>query len=112
MPVDASEEQLYEAFGKLRRMILMFRSHSKGVLARYCEKIDNRIGKTPLGKTLIEGLMQKGVIYTDNTMYYIEITRFGEVLGAKYRIRGTGTFIQAIRYNISPQNSLFKCSIN
>lgn len=84
MPVDASEEQLYEAFGKLRRMILMFRSHSKGVLARYCEKIDNRIGKTPLGKTLIEGLMQKGVIYTDNTMYYIEITRFGEVLGAKY----------------------------
>ena len=84
VPVDASEEQLYEAFGKLRRMILMFRSHSKGVLARYCEKIDNRIGKTPLGKTLIEGLMQKGVIYTDNTMYYIEITKFGEVLGAKY----------------------------
>ena len=28
------------------------------------------------------------------------------------RIRGTGTFIQAIRYNISPQKSLFKCSIN
>ena len=27
-------------------------------------------------------------------------------------IRGTGTFIQAIRYNISPQKSLFKCSIN
>ena len=27
------------------------------------------------------------------------------------RIRGTGTFIQAIRYNIFPQESLFKCSI-
>lgn len=63
--VDASEAQLYEAYGKLRRMLLMFRSHSKGVLARYCEKIDNRIGKTSLGKTLINGLKEKGVIYTD-----------------------------------------------
>ena len=82
--VDSSEEVLYEAFGKMRRMILMFRSHSKGVLARYCEKIDNRIGKTQLGKTLIDGMMHKGVIYTDNTLYYIDIAKFGEVLGAKY----------------------------
>lgn len=81
---DSAEDQLNEAYGKLRRMILMFRSHSKGVLARYCEKIDNRIGKTPLGRTLIEGLIQEGVIYTDNIMYYINISKFGEVLGAKY----------------------------
>lgn len=81
---NSKDKQLFEAFGKLRRMILMFRSHSKGVLARYCEKIDNRIGKSPMGKALIDGLMKNGVLYTDNVMYYINISKFGEVLGAKY----------------------------
>lgn len=80
----STDKQLYEAFGKLRRMILMFRSHSKGVLARYCEKIDSRIGKTAMGKALIDGLMQYGVLYSDNIMYFINITKFGDVLGAKY----------------------------
>jgi hypothetical protein len=82
--IDPSDKMLYEAFGKLRRMLLMFRSHSKGVLARYCEKIDNRIGKSPLGKSLIDGLLGKGVIYTDGTLYYVNSSKFGEVLGAKY----------------------------
>lgn len=81
---NSTDKKLNEAFGKLRRMILMFRSHSKGVLARYCEKIDSRIGKSPMGKALIDGLMTNGVLYTDNVMYYINITKFGEVLGAKY----------------------------
>lgn len=80
----STDKQLYEAFGKLRRMILMFRSHSKGELARYCEKIDSRIGKTTMGKALIDGLMQHGVLYTNNIMYFINIAKFGEVLGAKY----------------------------
>lgn len=104
--VSASEKQLYEAFGKLRRMILMFRSHSKGVLARYCEKIDNRIGKSPLGKALIEGLVKEGVLYSDNIMYYINSNKFAEVLGAKYDdIRSsemnekTVKFLESLKFN-------------
>ncbi len=68
----------------MRRMILMFRSHSKGVLARYCGKIDSRIGKSELGVSIIEELKRRRVLYTDNIMYFINIEKFGEVLGAKY----------------------------
>ncbi len=78
------EKQLAEAFQKMRRMILMFRSHSKGVLARYCGKIDSRIGKSELGVSIIEELKRRRVLYTDNIMYFINIEKFGEVLGAKY----------------------------
>ena len=78
------DQQLAEAYQKMRRMILMFRSHSKGKLARYCGKIDNRIGKTSLGSAIIEELKRLGVLYTDNLMYYINIEKFGEVFGAKY----------------------------
>lgn len=83
---DASStaEQTYSVFQKLRRMILMFRSHSKGSLARCCSKIDNRIGKTDLGRAIIKGLEEKGVLESDGMFYYINSDKFAEVLGVKY----------------------------
>lgn len=77
-------ETLTEAFTKFRRMILMFRSHSKGVLARYCSKIDNRIKKTEIGRSIITKLLKERVIWTDNVYYYIDYERFASIIGVKY----------------------------
>jgi hypothetical protein len=77
-------DQVYVAYHKLRRMLLMFRSHSNGCLARCRSKIDNRIGKSDLGRLLIEGLKEKKVLYTDETFYYINSDRFADILGIKY----------------------------
>lgn len=82
--VSSTEEQKNVAYQKLRRMILMFRSHSKGSLARCRSKIDNRIGKTDLGKAIINGLLNNGVLSSEGLMYYIKSDRFAEVLGMKY----------------------------
>ena len=78
------DEQILLAFTKLRRMILMFRSHSKGTLARICSKIDSRIKKNSLGRVIIESLLEDKVLYTDNLYYYINNERFASVIGVKY----------------------------
>lgn len=78
------DTKLLLAFTKLRRMILMFRSHSKGTLARFCSKIDNRIKKNNLGRVIIESLLEEKVLYTDNIYYYIDYERFASVIGVKY----------------------------
>lgn len=78
------DDDLVFAFTKFRRMILMFRSHSKGVLARYCSKIDNRIKKTAIGRSIIDKLLKEKVIWKDNDYYYIDYERFASTIGVKY----------------------------
>lgn len=82
--ISTSRNQINVAYQKLRRMMLMFRAHNKGSLARYCSKIDNRIGRSELGKTIIQKLMSKGVLSSDGLLYYINSDKFAEVLGMKY----------------------------
>lgn len=101
--ISTTEEKKNMAYQKLRRMILMFRSHSKGSLARCCSKIDNRIGKTEIGKEIINALTDKNVLLSDGLMYYINSDKFAEVLGMKYDdIRSstvnekTSTFIESL----------------
>lgn len=85
LPEKLIEDQvLLERYQKLRRIILHFRSHSKGVLAKYKEKIDNRIGRKPLGRKVLSSLIDKGVIYEKNLMYYIEEEKFSDVLGVNF----------------------------
>lgn len=80
----SGNNELVQRFTKLRRMILMFRTHSKGNLARCRSKIDSRIGKSPIGKAIIKQLIDKNVIYTEGEMYHINNNIFAAVIGAKY----------------------------
>lgn len=79
---DLTPHNLY--YQKLRRLLLLFRSHSKGVLARYIDKIDNRIGSTIEGKKVIESLKRKNVMYADTVMYYLNNENLAKELGVKY----------------------------
>lgn len=74
----------YEYYQKLRRTLLMFRSHSKGVLARLKDKINNRIGSTRVGKSIIESLLSMGIMYESGVKYYINYDQLANVLGVKY----------------------------
>lgn len=77
-------QNLTEVYQKLRRMLLMFRSHKKGILARCCSKIDSRIGKSQLGQKIINKLIEKKVMKKDNNLYIIDYDNFADVLGCKY----------------------------
>ena len=69
---------------KLRRALIQFCSHSKGQLAKFKAKIDNRIGSTKEGKIVIESLIKEGILKQDEKMYYINSEMLAEKLGVKY----------------------------
>lgn len=69
-------------FHKLKNIIGWFRSHSKGDLARYKELIDNvAVGSSPLGKSILKKLLVKGVLYIEESKYFINSNKMTDVLG-------------------------------
>lgn len=62
----------------------MFRSHSKGDLARYKDKIDNRIGNSNIGKKVLDALIEKGILYSKEMLYFIDLEKMAMELGVKY----------------------------
>ena len=95
--VAVEDKDLKEKYQKFRRMMLMFRSHSKGELARCCSKIDKRIGKSDMGRAIIAKLQDAGVMKMHDFMYFIDYNRFAEVIGAKYDDIRSGTINDNMR---------------
>lgn len=79
IPIDIADK-----YHKMRRLLLMFRSHSKGSLARFKEKIDNRIGKGDIGREVLDTLIKAGILYADEKMYFIDPEMMAQKLGVKY----------------------------
>lgn len=75
---------IVEKYQKMRRIFLMFRAHSKGDLARFKEKIDNRIGNSQVGKNVIAALLKNGIIYSKEIMYFVDSKKMASELGVKY----------------------------
>ncbi len=73
-----------EIYQKMRRALIMFRSHSKGQLAKSHAKIDNRIGSTLLGKNVIKALVNNHIIYRDEHVYVIDKEAMDKFLGVKF----------------------------
>lgn len=75
-------ENIEIRFHKLKNIMGWFRSHSKGDLARYKELIDNvAVGSSKIGKSIIKKLLAKGVLYVEESKYFINSEKMTEVLG-------------------------------
>ena len=81
----------------------MFRSHSKDVLARYKDKIDNRIGATKQGADVLSALKEKAIMVESGVMYSLNNVKLASELGVKY------DDVQAAVIN--PQITKFICSV-
>lgn len=73
-----------EYYKKMRRTLIMFRSHSKGDFAKVKSKINNRISSKPDGKRVIEALLAKGIIFSREKFYIIDKDKMNEHLGLKF----------------------------
>ncbi|WP_156087601.1 hypothetical protein [Lysobacter sp. Root667] len=74
-----------EALRALRRLAMAFRSHSKGQLGRFRDKIDHqRMMKGEVGRALLQKLMKDRVISLQSTMYILDAGALGEKVGASY----------------------------
>lgn len=80
------DPQLKEKYLKLRKIIVLFRSHSKGRMARFKDKIENPrvIGYDNLGKKVLNSLVENGIIYLEKDFYFIEPIKIDALLGLSY----------------------------
>jgi hypothetical protein len=78
-----SEETL-DKYKKLRSVIIEFRSHSKGELAKHSERIDFVKGNDDLGKAVIKALKETKVMYLRRPLYVLDTDMMDSVLGLSY----------------------------
>jgi hypothetical protein len=70
---------------RARRILMEFRSHSKGVLARYRAKIEHqRVVKNDYGRRVLAALVKEGVLRTDTKFYYVDSTKQAKIIGLDY----------------------------
>lgn len=71
---------------RARRIMIEFRSHSKGALAKFEDKIQHqRVLKDQLGKRVLEQLLKEGVLTHVSPMYYIDPARHAAIVGLTYQ---------------------------
>jgi hypothetical protein len=77
-----SDPLLRQKYMRARRILAEFRSHSKGSLARYKNKIeDERVLKNEVGWAVLGRLMQDKVLSLDGNWYYLNPAALNEHLG-------------------------------
>lgn len=94
------DPQMMDKYQKLRRLLLLFRANGRGGLARVKSKIDNRISNVEIGKKVLNALIKAGVIYEQDSFYFINTKCMDEVLEATY------ADIQKCKINMMTMNFL------
>src|SRR6185312_10023612 len=74
------DKNIDEALRGLRRLILAFRSHSRGRLARFQDKIEHRrITKGALGVAIRERMLRDKILTLEGNMYFLNPVALGSV---------------------------------
>ncbi|HCU0895603.1 hypothetical protein [Serratia marcescens] len=81
-----SDDRVADALRVFRRIVMAFRSHSKGRLARLQDKINHaRMLRDDDGRALLEQLIKDNVISSEGHMYYLEPNTLGRITDAAFR---------------------------
>lgn len=84
-PIAEEDPRTTDALRALRRLAMAFRSHSKGQLARFKDKIEHaRMLKGPVGRAVLNKLVRDGVIRLEGAMYYLDPDMLGSVVGTSF----------------------------
>lgn len=82
----AEAPETADALRALRRLVIAFRSHSKGQLARFKDKIEHaRMSKGDVGEALRRRLLEDKVLTIDGAMYLLDPKALGSVVGLSFQ---------------------------
>ena len=86
-----SDVQMNEAFNRLRKLLLLFRSHvhSRGRLSK-CEEAINKRRTKGLGIKVLEKLLAQGILEHEGKTYFLYPDRLSEQLGLHLNLVRTG----------------------
>lgn len=83
-PKVVDDPNLDEALRRFRKFIISFRSHSKGSLKRFADKLEHARMTKKNGIVVLEYLKAKGIVSTDGTMYTLHQDALSKHTGASY----------------------------
>ena len=70
---------------RLKRILMEFRSHSKGALARYRHKIESeRVLKNNVGRIVLNRLVSDGILTLQDSFYYLDPERLSHNVGVSW----------------------------
>jgi hypothetical protein len=77
---------LREKYRRVRRILLEFRSHKKGTLAKFRAKIEHeRVVRNALGRRILAALVNHGILRADPKFYYIQPDKCDSKLGISWQ---------------------------
>lgn len=80
-----TDPQVKEKYIRLRRILMQFRSHSKGTMAKYKEKIEHeRVLKNELGYAILQKLLSDKIITLSGVMYFLQPDEISKHLDISY----------------------------
>jgi hypothetical protein len=83
-PAPVDDPRLDEALRRFRKIVIAFRSHSKGNLARYQHKIEHARMTKGAGQAVLNHLIDEHILSLKAPMYFLDPVRLGEAAGATY----------------------------
>ncbi|TBW13030.1 hypothetical protein E0E50_00705 [Azotobacter chroococcum subsp. isscasi] len=94
-----------EGLRTLRRLVMAFRSHSKGQLARFCDKIEHsRMLKGKVGEALLQKLINDGVVWAEGPMYCLDANKLGAQAGISFQDAQAKRYSKQTREYVSDLN--------
>jgi hypothetical protein len=77
---------LHQKYLRLRRILLQFRSHSKGALAKFKHKIEHeRVLQNDVGRAILARLVRDQVLTLSGNMYFVDPARLNKHLGVSWQ---------------------------
>jgi hypothetical protein len=74
-----------EKYLRLRKILTHFRSHSKGAMAKYRDKIENeRVAGNPIGQAILSRLVSDDVLTLRDPLYFIQTGQVDKLLGISW----------------------------
>ena len=84
-PPTPADSALHEKFLRLKRILVHFRSHGKGALAKYRGKIEHeRVLGTRSGPAILDRLLIDGILTRDGSFYFLDPANIDKHLGISW----------------------------
>jgi len=75
-------DDVQEKYNRLRRIFVDFRSHSKGGLAKYRDKVQHRrVLKNAVGRAVLKALVDDGILTHNHILYFVQPAQLSEQIG-------------------------------
>ena len=83
-PTLIEDPRVDEALRRLRKVVIAFRSHSRGRLARFKGKIEHARITKGTGQAVLETMLAEGVVSQEGSMYFLDPDRLMAQAGVNY----------------------------